>query len=130
MGGGGGGLAHASRLASEEPKISRRRDSRAEGWGSAPGLMPRGFLPRGKRRDAGCNSTSRRLPNVAINLPGSLSRRFLARGNHGKPNGIWGFQTSPKWETRAIIHWHNSFRRSTKLFMHYLPYERNRYPKF
>ena len=89
MGGGGGGLAHASRLASEEPKISRRRDSRAEGRGSAPGLMPRGFLPRGKRRDAGCNSTSRRLPNVAINLPGGACPADFSPGEiTGNPTGF------------------------------------------
>ena len=70
-------------------KISRRRDSRAEGRGSAPGLMPRGFLPHGKRRDAGCNSTSRRLPNVAINLPGGACPADFSPGEiTGNPAGF------------------------------------------
>ena len=88
MGGGGGGLAHASRLTSEEPKISRRRDSRAGGRGSAPGLMPRGFLPRGKRREAGRNSASHGLPKALQIDPGKLAPAdFSHREFTGNPAG-------------------------------------------
>jgi len=56
-GGGGGGLAHdASRLASEAGGVESHAREGSRNGGNAPGLMPRGFLPRGKRREAGRDS--------------------------------------------------------------------------
>jgi len=46
-----------------EAESARRTDVRCvTGKGSTPGQMTRGFLPRGKQRDVGCNPASSGLP--------------------------------------------------------------------
>lgn len=47
---------------------------------SAPGLMTHGFLPRGKRRDAGCNSVFRGLPNGARDWSRGACPTFFLHG--------------------------------------------------
>ena len=94
MGGGGGGLAHASRLSSQDIAASGL-ESRGTGKRSRPHAS-RIFFPW---KTQGCGlqfhvSQATKCRNKFAR--GSLSRGFLARGNHGEPGGIWGFQTSPK----------------------------------
>ena len=76
-GGGGGGADAVGRGGrGARPRRTQRwrgdgRRCRVRRWrgergrGSAPGLVSRGFLPRGKRRDWGRGSPSCVLPNVA-----------------------------------------------------------------
>ena len=47
----------------EENRCAMHR--KLTGKGSAPGQMTRGFLPRGKQQDAGCNPVSSGLPKGA-----------------------------------------------------------------
>ena len=85
MGGGGGDLAHATRLGEE---TTTTRGEGSGNRGSAPGLMCRGYLPRGKRREAGRNSASHGLPKALQIVPGKLAPAdFSHREFTGNPAG-------------------------------------------
>ena len=63
------GAATASRR--EDLRERRKlRGSRAVATGNPPGLTSRGFLPRGKRREAGCDPRMGGLPKCAKIWPG------------------------------------------------------------
>ena len=86
MGVGGGDLA----MHHNSAKTATTRGEGSGNRGNVPDLMCRGYVPRGKRREAGCYSTSRGLPKALQIVPGKLAPAdFSHRELTGNPVGKW-----------------------------------------
>ena len=69
MGVGGGDLA----MHHNSAKTATTRGEGLGNRGNIPDLMCRGYVPRGKRREAGRNSASRGLPKALQIVPGMFA---------------------------------------------------------
>ena len=84
--GDGGGLATSGYASGGRGEELRERSAR----GNPPGLITRGFLPCGKREEAGCVPRVGGLPKGVNSWPRKTGTgQIWPRENTGIPQGIW-----------------------------------------
>ena len=103
--GDGGGLATSGYASGGRGEELRERSAR----GNPPGLITRGFLPCGKREEAGCVHRVGGLPKGVNSWPRKTGMgQIWPREKTGIPQGIWATKvglkvgkSSPRpWRTR------------------------------